>query len=224
MADDGGHLVGEGGVVGGQVGDGGRQQQAVAVLVLEALAVERGPAGRRPQQEAPAPHVAEGPHGVAHPLEPEHRVEDVERDHGLAPRGVGGAGGGEGGHRPRLGDALLQDLAVLALPVGELHAAVDRLVALAAGGVDADLAEEGVEAEGAGLVGDDRHHPAPDGGVAEEGPQQAGEGHGGGHRPVAGAGEEVVEDGRGGLAGGGWRRPPSGGGRRRRASRRRPWR
>ena len=56
-----------------------------------------------------------------------------------------------------LGDALLEDLAVLALGVGEQQLGVDRLVLLALRGVDLELAEQRVHAEGAGLVGDDRH-------------------------------------------------------------------
>ena len=59
----------------------------VAVVVLEALAGERRPAGRGAHQEAAAARVAERPHLVAGPLEAEHRVEDVERDHRLG-RGV----------------------------------------------------------------------------------------------------------------------------------------
>ena len=43
------------------------------------------------------------------------------------------------------------------LAVGEDEVRVDGLVALALAGVDPDLLEERVHAEGAGLVGDDRH-------------------------------------------------------------------
>ena len=55
VADDGGHLVGEGRVVG--LGDGvhRRQQEAVAVLVLEALAEQRGAPGGGAEQEARGP-------------------------------------------------------------------------------------------------------------------------------------------------------------------------
>ena len=80
------HLVGEGRVVGGDAGDGGGQEQRVAVLVLEALAVEGGPAGGAAEQEPAAPHVAEGPQQVAHPLEAEHGVEEVAGDQRLRPR------------------------------------------------------------------------------------------------------------------------------------------
>jgi hypothetical protein len=54
-------LVGEGGVVGdaGRVGAG--QQQAVAVLVLQPLAVQRGAAGGGAEQEAAAELVGAAP-------------------------------------------------------------------------------------------------------------------------------------------------------------------
>ena len=54
---------------------------AVAVLVLQALAVQRRAAGRAAEQEAAGAHVAGRPGQVADALEAEHRVVDVERDH-----------------------------------------------------------------------------------------------------------------------------------------------
>ena len=176
---DDGQLVGEGGVVdgGGRVGRG--QQGRVAVVVLEPLAVQGGAAGGAAGQDAPAPDVAEGPDQVADPLEAEHRVEEVDRQHGLAPGGVGGGQGGERGHRPGLGDALLEELARGALGVAEGQVGVDRRVALALGGVDLGLGDDRLEPEGAGLVGDDRGHQRAEGRVADEVPQQPGEGHGG---------------------------------------------
>ena len=169
--------------------------QAVAVLVLEPLAVERGAAGRGAQHEAAAPGVAEGPELVAGALEAEHRVEDVEGDHGLAVRGVGRAGGLHGGRRARLGEALLEDLAGLVLAVGEDEVGVDRVVELAQRGVDADLLEERVHAEGARLVGDDGHHAPAHDRVAQQVPQQLGEGHRRRDLLAAGAVLELAEDG-----------------------------
>jgi hypothetical protein len=64
---------------------------AVAVLVLQALAVQRGAPGGAADQEAARLHVAGGPGQVADALEAEHRVVDVERDHRPAVVGVGGA-------------------------------------------------------------------------------------------------------------------------------------
>jgi hypothetical protein len=53
----------------------------VAVLVLQAFAVERGAAGGAAEQEAARLHVAGRPGQVADALEAEHRVVDVERHH-----------------------------------------------------------------------------------------------------------------------------------------------
>ena len=57
------------------------EEVAVAVLVLQALAVERGAAGGAAHQEAARAHVARRPGEVADALKAEHRVVDVERDH-----------------------------------------------------------------------------------------------------------------------------------------------
>ena len=130
-----------------------------------------------PMQESASPGVAGRPQLVAGPLEPEHRVEDVERDHREAVRGVGRAGGLEPGGRARLRDPLLQDLAVDRLAVLQDELAVDGLVVLAGCRVDADLVEQRVHAERARLVGDDRHDARPEVGVPDEVPEHAGEGH-----------------------------------------------
>ncbi len=100
-----GHLVGESRVVGLHVGDGRGQQERLAVVVLQPFAEQGGPPGRGRPAESPGPRMsAEGPDQVADPLEPEHRIEDEKRDHGLAPGGVSRPGRGEVGHarRPRL--------------------------------------------------------------------------------------------------------------------------
>ena len=89
VAHDRRQLVRERRVVGADHGHGRRQDLGVAVVVLEALAGERRPPGRRAHQEPAPALVAERPGLVAGPLEPEHRVEDVERDHRLAVRRVG---------------------------------------------------------------------------------------------------------------------------------------
>ncbi len=169
------------------------------VLVLQALAVQRGAPGGGAAQEAPAPHVAEGPDEVAHPLEAEHRVEDEEGHQRLAPGGVGRAGGREAGHRAGFGDALLQDLALNRLPIRQLHLGVDRVVQLPEGGVDLHLGEQGVHPEGAGLVGDDGNHPRAHPLVPQQVPQQLGEPHGGRHLLLPRALVELGEHRLGGL-------------------------
>src|SRR5215211_7092417 len=93
VLDDHRHLIGPSRVVGHDVGDGGGEHVAVPVLVLEALAVQGRPPGRAPEQEPAGPHVPGRPGQVAEPLEPEHRVVDVERDHRQV---VGAVGGGRG--------------------------------------------------------------------------------------------------------------------------------
>ena len=128
--DDDRRFVREGWIVRADVRERRREEMAVAVLVLQALTVERRPPRGRAAHEAPAPRIAEGPDLIARSLESEHRIEDVERQHRLAVRRVARARGGERGHRARLGDALLEHLAVLRLAIGEQRLGVDRLVPL----------------------------------------------------------------------------------------------
>ena len=139
-----------------------RQQRRVPVGVLEPLAGQRGPARGGADQEAARELVGHRPDRVAGPLEAEHRVEDVERDHRLAVDAVRRPGGGRRGHRAGLGDALVQHLPLRGLLVGQQQLAVDRLVLLPAGVVDLGGREHRVHAEGAVLVGRDRHDPLPD--------------------------------------------------------------
>ena len=73
----------------------------------------------------------------------------------------------------------LEDLAVGRFLVAEQQVGVDWFVSLTGRGVDLRLAEQGVDAERAGLVRDDRHDPAADVGVAEQVAQQPGERRGG---------------------------------------------
>ena len=158
----------------------------MAVHVLRALTRQGGATGGGPDHESPGELVTGSPHGVAGALEAEHRVEHVDRNHGFAVGGVGGPGGGEGRHRTGLVDAGVEDLAVGGLPVAEEQVRVDGRVLLAAGVVDLDGREEGVDTEGASLVGDDGHHARRERLVAHQVLEQAHEGHGGGHLLLAG--------------------------------------
>ena len=81
VEDDHGRLVGVRRVVRPHGREGDRVEQAVAVLVLQAFAVERGAAGGAAEQEALGPAVGGGPDQVADPLEAEHRVVDEQRNH-----------------------------------------------------------------------------------------------------------------------------------------------
>ena len=83
---------------------------------------------------------------------------------------VARARGGERRHRARFGDAFLEDLAVDRLAVWEERLGVDRLVALPERRVDPDLLEQRVHAEGARLVGNDRHDAFADVLVAQQVP------------------------------------------------------
>src|SRR5262249_12668439 len=129
---------------------------ALPVAVLQALAHERRSSRRRAEQEAAATLVPEAPDEVAHALEAEHRIEDEERDHRLAPGGVAWPGRRRRRHRARFGDALFEDPPFLRFAIAEEEPGVDRLVLLPQRRVDLDVPEQGVEPERARLVGDDR--------------------------------------------------------------------
>ena len=173
VVQDHAHLVREGRVVADAVGDGAGQDVAVAVLVLQAFAVERGAAGGAAEQEAARLHVAGRPGQVADALEAEHRVVDVERHHDAVVRRVRRRRGDPAAHAAGLVDAFLQDLAGLVFPVVHDLVLVDRRVLLALGVVDADLAEQAFHAEGARLVDQDRHHARAQRLVAQQLRQEA---------------------------------------------------
>ena len=189
---DVGDLVGERRVVvhDGRVGQ--REQRGVPVGVLETLAGERRPAGGGADQEAARQLVGHRPDRVAGALEAEHRVEDVERDHRLAVRGVRRPGGRRGRHAARLGDALVEHLALRRLLPRQQQLAVDRLVELAGRVVDLGRAEHRVHAERAVLVRRDRHDPLPDLVVLHQVLEQPDQRHRGGDLLLARALLELV--------------------------------
>ena len=61
VADDGRHFVGEGGIISIKSRDGGGAERRMAVLMLQALAVEGGAAGSGAEQKALGPAVARQP-------------------------------------------------------------------------------------------------------------------------------------------------------------------
>ena len=140
----------------------------MAVLVLQALAIERGAPGGAAQQEAARLHVPGGPGQITDALEAEHRVIDVERHHDAVVRRIRRRRGDPAAHAAGLVDALLQDLPGLVLPVVHDLVLVDRGVLLTLGVVDADLAEQALHAEGARLVHQDGYHPRAQGLVAQQ--------------------------------------------------------
>src|SRR5262249_29771163 len=104
---------------------------AVAVLVLEPFAGERGAAGGSTEYEAARARVGRRPDQIANPLEAEHRIEDEERDGVDAVRRVGRAGRDERRDRAGLVDPFLENLAVRRFLVIQERVHVDRLVDLA---------------------------------------------------------------------------------------------
>ena len=195
VADDHRDLVAVGRVVGDAVRDRRAQQVRVAVLVLQALAVERRAPGGAAEQEPARAAVAGGPGEVADPLEAEHRVVDVERDRRDAVVGVRRARGDPGGHRAGLVDALLEHLAVLVLAVEHQLVAVLGRVELADLAEDAELAEHALHAERARLVGHDRDDVLADLLVAQDRREDPDERHRRRDLAVAGAVELALERG-----------------------------
>src|SRR5215218_1555566 len=195
VLDDDRHLVGVGRVVGDAVGDHRGEDVAVAVLVLEALAVQRGATGRGAEQEAARAHVAGGPGEVADPLEAEHRVVDVERDHRRVAAAVRRGPRDPGADRARLVQPFLEDLALLVLLVEHELVGVLGPVELADLAVDAELPEHALHAEGATLVGHDGHDALADALVAQQRVQDAHESHGGREGAALAAALELALEG-----------------------------
>ena len=191
-----GGLISEGRIVRPHGGKGDCIEQAVAVLVLQALAVEGRAAGRSADHETFGPHVGGGPNQITDTLKAEHRIVDEERNHVDAVLAIGCAGGDERRHRPGLGDALLQNLPVLCLFVVQQQIGVDRLVQLAGMRVNADLPEHALHAERARFIRDDRNDVLADFLVAAQLRQEPHQAHRGRHLLALAAGEEfpvVVE-------------------------------
>ena len=167
----------------------------MAVLVLQALAVQRGAPRSPAQQEAARAHVTGGVAKVPHALEAEHRVEDVERDHLHGVRRVRRGGGHPVAHAAGLVDAFLQDLPVLVFLVEHQLVVVLRRVELALLVPDAKLPEHALHAEGARFVRHDRHDVLADVLVADQQLQDLDEGHRCRDFAVIGALEEALEGG-----------------------------
>ena len=101
------HLIAERWVVAAATRHRAGQHLAVAIFVLQTLAVERGAARSRAKDEAACANIARQPAQVADALEAEHRVEDEEGHHRHVVRAVRGAGDDPTGHRTGLVDAFL---------------------------------------------------------------------------------------------------------------------
>ncbi len=84
----------------------------MAVLVLQAFAVERGTPGSRADQKAPCLRVAGRPGQIHYPLETKHGVEDIERHHRITMVGIGRRRRQPGRERTGLSNPLFQNLTV----------------------------------------------------------------------------------------------------------------
>jgi len=92
--------------------------------MLQSFARERRTSGGSADEESARARVAGLPRQIADPLEAEHGIEDVERQHGHAVRAVARRCGNPGRHRARFGDAFLEDLTVARFAVIEQLVAV----------------------------------------------------------------------------------------------------
>mmetsp|Transcript_48252 Transcript_48252/g.104994 ORF Transcript_48252/g.104994 Transcript_48252/m.104994 type:complete len:299 (-) Transcript_48252:1673-2569(-) len=181
VLNDRAHLPGESGIPSSYCRAGSGGQQGMAVLVLQALAVQGGPPRGRAHQEAPAPSVRSLPDQVCHPLPSEHGVVYEEREGGGVLAGVGGPSSNPSRHSTGLTDPLLQQLAVRGLGVLEHLCVILRHVVLAGGGVDLELLEETLETESTSLISDNGDDALAELPGLHHAPQQLTPGHGRGH-------------------------------------------
>jgi len=93
VLDDVRHLIAERRVIVHHRRIGAGEQRRVTIGVLQTLAGQRCPTSGGAHQEAPRELVRHRPDRITGALEPEHRIEDVERDHRLAMHGVRRSGG-----------------------------------------------------------------------------------------------------------------------------------
>ena len=96
VAHDHGELVAEARVKGSAIGLRGGDEMARSILVLKALARERGAPRRRPHEKAARAAIAGLPDEIANALKAENRIEDVERRHRRAVHAVSGRRSGPG--------------------------------------------------------------------------------------------------------------------------------
>ena len=159
----------------------------MAILVLQALAVQRGAARGGADQKAPRLAVAGRPGQIADALEAEHGIKDIKRHHRVVAGAVGGRGRKPGAQGADLVDALLQNLSLDVFFVKHDLIGVVGRVALTHRRVDAQLTEHTLHAEGARLIGHDGHHALTDRLVLGKRRQNTHKGHGGGNPPLAAA-------------------------------------
>ena len=130
-------------------------------------------------------HIAGSPSQIANALETEHRVVNVERNHGVTVVGIRGCHGNPVGHCTGFVDTFLQDLTVNGFFIEHQLVFVLRGVLLAFRIPNAVLAEHAFHTEGAAFIGYNRHDAATDLLVFQQGSQDAYESHGGGEFALA---------------------------------------
>ena len=178
VLDDDRNLIRVSRIVRGERGNGARQQEAVAILMLQAFSAERGPARCTTHQKAFAARIRECPDQIAHALKSEHRIVNKERNHLDSVVHVGGPGRCRRRHRSGFRNAFFKDLAVLRFLVIKQHVRIVRLIKLALAGVYSNLPEQRLHAEGARLVGDDRHNALTEFWILQKLGQDSDERHG----------------------------------------------
>src|SRR5882762_9979633 len=194
VLNDDGNLVGERGIISEQIGNGQREDVAIAVLVLQAFAGKRSASGGATEEEAACAHVRSGPDEIGDALKAEHRVINEERNGVDAVSGVSGARGNERGHGAGFGDSLFKDLAVFGFLVVHQSVDVDRLILLTNAGINASGAEERFHAEGARFVWNNGNDELADFRIAQHFAQHADIGHGGGDFPALAAVVKFLEE------------------------------
>ena len=121
-----------------------------------------------PMRKPRRAHVGSGPDQVSDSLEAEHRVINKKRDRVDPVIGIGSSGGDKRAHRASFGDSFLENLPVFGFLVIKERVHVHRLVELADAGINADLAEQRLHAEGPRFVGNDRHDQLADFRIAQQ--------------------------------------------------------
>ena len=178
MADDRSQFVSERGVPcsHGRVGVG--HQERVAVLVLEAFSIEGGSSGSCTHQETTGALIGCRPNEVSDTLEPEHRVEGVERHGWVVVRGIRSCRGDERRGCPCFIDAFFQELAFGRFLVLHQYLVINWLVQLSFWMVDAKFSEQWIHTEGSGFIRNDWDNSFAEALVFHQGAQNSHKRHG----------------------------------------------
>ena len=115
MLEDYRQLIAIGRVIGKAIWNEVSHDMAMAILVLQALTIQRSTPRGRAQQEAPCLGITSRPDKVHHALETKHRVENIERHHRVIMVAIRCRTGHPCGERTSLINAFLQDLALFVL-------------------------------------------------------------------------------------------------------------